>query len=47
MMEVFLSCGYTNTDMKISLYVWVHIKTIPVNFAFLIPKIIELFAGEV
>ena len=33
-------------DLKISLYVSVNIKTIPVNFAFLILRILELFARE-
>ena len=29
---------YTNTDLKISLYIWVHIKTIPWKFRFLNPN---------
>ena len=29
---------YTNVDLKISLYVCVHIKTIPWKFCFLNPK---------
>ena len=33
--------------MKISLYVCFYIKTIPENFAFLILRILELFAREV
>ena len=38
---------YTNADLKISLYVCVHLKTIPENFAFLILRILQLFSREV
>ena len=33
---------YANEDLKISLYVRVHIKIIPENFALLILKVFEL-----
>ena len=39
--------GLANADLKISLYVCVHIKTIHEHFAFLILRILELFAHEV
>ena len=38
---------YNNADLKISLYVCVHIKKYPENFAFLILRILEIFAREV
>ena len=38
---------YTNADLKISLYVCVHIKKIPKDFAFLIQRILELYAHGV
>ena len=38
---------YTNVDLKISLYVCVHIKQYPENFAFLILRNLKLFAREV
>ena len=37
----------THADLKISLYVCDHIKTIPENFAFLILRILKLCAREV
>ena len=43
--EVFYEkAGYTNADLKISRYVYVHINIIPENFAFLILRILELFS---
>ena len=38
---------YTNSDLKIYLYVCVHIKTIPWKFRFLNPENPKLFACEV
>ena len=38
---------YTNADIKTSLYVRVHIKIIPENFAFLILRVFELFNRKV
>ena len=38
---------FTNTDLKISLYVCVYVKKHPENFAFLIVRILELFTREV
>ena len=38
---------YTNADLKISLYVRVHVKTHPQNFAFLILRFLELFTREI
>ena len=37
---------YTNADLKISLYAFVHKKAKPLNFAFLILRIPEFFARE-
>ena len=39
--------GNTNADLKASLFVCVHMKTYPENFAFSILRILELFASEV
>ena len=38
---------YANADLKISLYVRVHIKIIPENSAFLISEILELYTRKV
>ena len=38
---------YANADLKISLYVCIHIKQYLENFAFLILKILKLFAPDV
>ena len=38
---------YTNANLKMSLYVCVHKKHCPENFAFLILRILELFTPEV
>ena len=42
----FWTC-MTNTDLKISLYNRVHIRIIPLKFASLILRILELFARKV
>ena len=38
---------YTNADLKLSLYVCVHINQYPENFTFLILRILELLARKV
>ena len=38
---------YTNADLKISLCIWVNIKTIPWKFVLLIVRIHKLFAHDV
>ena len=45
--HIIFSQRYTNADLKISLYVRVHIKYYPENFAFLILGVFELYSRKI